>query len=294
MSSPVEIRALRPGEAVKVLPSLNEEFIFQRGRRLPLEKRYPGVFSPENAENCFAAVAENGEILSFAATEARELRKCALKVFFTGCVFTVPAARGTGLAGKVLSFAAETCRARGFAAGYLWTRLNAFYERFGWKTSDRSVLMTLRGVGGGDRKAALPFSGRDADVLARKHEALLIRRAEDYFKIPPPADEPVRLKTAGGGYLCGGIGQTAGYVYELCTENAEELGRLLSSFAGFCGANKAIWINLQPEQQREIALLEEQFPDAEITAPALQMNLIFAEEHRELLDSLNIPYLDRI
>lgn len=293
MSSDIEIRTLRAGEAEKILPRLNEEFIFQRGRRLVLERRFPDLFSAENADNCFAAVSPAGEILSFAATEARTLKDPALKVFFVGCVFTAPEARGRGLAGKVLELAASTCRERGFAAGYLWTRLNGFYARLGWKCSDRSVLVTLKDLVTQGGEDVLPFSEKDAETLATGHPGNLVRRACDYFKVPPPADAPVRLRTAGG-YLCGGVGQSAGYVYELCADRAEALYGLLSAFAARCGAAKEIWINLQPEQAREIELLKTLFPEAEIKVSSLQMDLIFSEEHRALLENLNIPYLDRI
>jgi len=295
MNPDIEIRTLRADEAEKILPQLNEEFIIQRGRRLALERRFPNLFSAANADNCFAAFSPNGEILSFVATEARTLKLPALKIFFVGCVFTVPEARGRSLAGKVLELAVATYRERGFAAGYLWTRLNDFYARLGWKCSDRSVLMTLKDFvpqGGYD---VLPFGEKDAEMLAADHLGNLVRRACDYFKVPPPADVPVRLRMGRGGYLCGGIGQSAGYVYELCSDCADESYGLLSAFsARYCGWGKEIWINLQPEQRREIDLLRGWFPAAEIGNPALQMNLIFAEEHKTLLDGLNIPYLDRI
>ena len=294
MSSGLAIRALRPGEMQKALPLLNEEFIILRGRRLLLQERYRELFAAANSGSCFAAFSENGTILSFAATEGRQLKDPALKIFFVGCVCTALSARGQGLAGKVLTFAAETCRAKGFAAGYLWTRLNKFYERLGWKASDRSILMTLRNVEPGDAQGILTFSEKDAEASAKAYPGLLIRRASDYDKVPPPADVPVRMKTVGGSCLLGGIGQSAGYIYELCAESREDLSALLSAFAARCGDRKEIWINLQPEQQSEIGLLKSCFPDAETSAPSLQMNLIFAEEHRPLLEGLNIPYLDRI
>jgi len=293
MNPEIQIRPLRTGELEKILPSLNDEFIFQRGRKLPLEKRYPDLFSTENVGNCFAAFSRDGEILSFAATEERTLRTPSLKIFFVGCVFTAPAVRGCGLAKKVMESLAETYRKKGFAGGFLWTGLNNFYRSLGWKVCDRTILMILRSVARGGARCPRP-SESDADALAASHGGLLIRRVCDYFKVPPPADVPVRLRTAHGGHLCGGIGQSAGYVYELRADNAEELSELLSPFAAECGGREEIWINLQPEQQGEIALLRSRFPDAEIKHPALQMNLIFSEEHQVLLDGLNIPYLDRI
>ena len=294
MNPEIRIRPLVAGEAEKILPSLNREFIFLRGRKLPLEKRYPDLFSPENAGNCFAAFSSDGEILSFAAAEERSLRNPTLKIFFVGCVFTAPAARGRGLARKVMESLTGAYRERGFAAGYLWTGLNAFYEAFGWQVGDRTILMILRSVGKGKPAENHPLAEKDAEALADEHDGLLIRRPCDYLKVPPPADVPVRLKTGHGGYLCGGIGQSAGYVYELHADDADELSDLLSSFAAKCAPRQEIWINLQPEQQGEIAWLKSRFPDAEIKHPALQMNLIFSEKHRMLLDGLNIPYLDRI
>ena len=294
MNPEIQIRSLVAGEVEKILPLLNREFVFLRGRRLPLEKRYPDLFSPGNAGNCFAAFSNDGEILSFAAAEERTLRNPTLKVFFVGCVFTDPAVRGRGLARKVMESLAETYRKKRFAAGYLWTGLNEFYETFGWRVSDRTTLMILRSVGKGKPNGCLPFTEKDAAVLADEHDGLLIRRPCDYFKVPPPADVPVGLKTARGGYLCGGIGQSAGYVYELHADDADDLLVLLSSFAAKCDPRQEIWINLQPEQQGEIAWLKSHFPDVEIKHPALQMNLIFSEEHQVLLDRLNIPYLDRI
>ena len=294
MNPEIQIRPLRAGEGEKILPSLNKEFIFQRGRKLSLEKRYPDLFSSGNVGNCFAAFSSDGEFLSFAATEERTLRAPSLKIFFVGCVFTAPTVRGRGLARKVMESLAETYRKKGFVGGFLWTGLNNFYRGFGWKVCDRTILMILRLTKKEKSGDCLVFTENDANVLASKHGGLLIRRPCDYFKVPTPADVAIRLKTRQGGSLCGGIGQSTGYVYELHADKEDDLLDLLLDFAIKCAPREEIWINLQPEQQCEIALLKSYFPNAKTNYPALQMNLVFSEKHRTLLDNLNVPYLDRI
>lgn len=48
-------------------------------------------------------------------------------------VYTEPAYRGRGIAGRLLDLVVEDCRSKGISPIYLLTDHTGFYERFGWE-----------------------------------------------------------------------------------------------------------------------------------------------------------------
>jgi|GEM_PF-4095669 len=278
-----------------ILAALNEEFIYRRGRTLPLEVRFPGLFATANRANCFVLSDGNGDGLSFAACELRELNlnRQTLSVFTVGSVFTPQEFRGRGLAGRLMTDVANFYREQGLAGGYLWTGLNAFYEKSGWQTSDSSVVLILREEIPGEKTTVQPMTGLIAGQLAANDCGPLRRHSDgrEYFKVPPPGDTGVSLLSSRGGYLCGGYRASTGYIYEL-RGTAEDLTALLHAFQVQSGVAE-IWVNLLPAMP-EFGVLKSIFSEAEQKKFNLQMNLVLREEYREMLTGFTVPFLDRI
>lgn len=298
------IRHPKSDELAVILTALNEEFIFKRGRELVLEKRFPGIFSEENRENLFALYGDgDGRFLSFVA--AKVLSYKGSKVFFLGSVFTPEAERGHGYAGLLLEQIVEIYRNRNFVAGYLWTGIGSFYEKHGWQTEDRSVVLQVHAHG------LVPFRG-EMEVSSLKPEDVgrLLSWQDPswtgvsgtrYFVVPPPADFGLQLVVRKGaeilGYLCGGYLGTRGYIYEINVKGLEAekmmaFSCLFSEFTRRSGC-ETIWINVS-EDAADLGVLHSIFNGMETKRFNLQMQFILAKDHRRDFENINIPFLDRI
>lgn len=285
-------------ELPDILNALDNEFVYSRMRTLPMRKRFPGLFSNAPGCNCFVLRDSANRWCSFAASEERELGRpphniC--RVFTIGSVFTPAEYRGRGYAATLLQNIAAFYQSQAFAGGYLWTGINQFYEKLGWQTRDKSIVMIVRTPVPATGGRCVIMTRDTAQELARKHLGALRRRADgsDYFKIIPPGDCGICLtsEVAGGGYLCGAYNKKTGYVYEL-HGSPEVLRELLKDFQTKSGADE-LWINLisgQPEHDALSHVLK----NVEIRTFNLQMSLIFSKNEAIDLEELTISFLDRI
>lgn len=137
----MDIRSCRPDELERLIPLLDEEFIFGKGRTISLRLRFRTVFCRNNLHNIL--ICTDGELIASALAmrqfdwrEGDEIFRGAM----IGAVYTHPARRGEGWASRLLGAAAMQLREQSIDFGVLWTGQPSFYARLGWVAADCSVL----------------------------------------------------------------------------------------------------------------------------------------------------------
>jgi predicted N-acetyltransferase YhbS len=221
-------RAATPVDLQRIVPQLDQQFVFGKRRQISLAQRFPAVYGPTNAGNIFVT-EEDSEILSALACKRFELFDegriwC---VAMVGAVYTHPARRGEGLASRLLQRTSEALRESGTDFAVLWTDRPAFYRRLGWMSADCGMLgeteIRYSRVEPGGEVARMPARLGDIprieSIRQHWHACLTPRRAGDYCQLPMPADA-VNLLVWGEGSrdatyaLVGGTGEL-GILYEM-------------------------------------------------------------------------------
>lgn len=221
MVAPVLIRRCLPAELPALIALLDEEFIFSKGRRLSLARRFPALLRPGNCPDILlacrgAAIAACVVVKRFdwIAPESR------WRGAMIGMVYTHPAERGRGLASQLLRAAEQALRADGTAFAVLWTARPSFYQRLGWTASDCGVFGTWSGAGGATTgsttTSCAPAPAGMVDALRlRSAEPHALREPECYLTLPPPAERLQLLASPDGeAYAIYGIRADDAYVYE--------------------------------------------------------------------------------
>lgn len=222
----MDIRSCRPDELERLMPLLDEEFIFGKGRTISLRLRFPTVFCRNNLHNIIIGT-DGGAIVSALAMRQFDWREgdeifCGAMI---GAVYTHPARRGEGLAGNLLAMAAKRMREANTDFGVLWTSQPLFYARHGWVAADCGVL------GEAEPNDLMPESSCDvilapAEASAPQLEsvrrswlnAMTLRHLEDYRQLPIPAEHVDLLWRKNKGmaaYALLGTNGSTGFVYEL-------------------------------------------------------------------------------
>lgn len=222
------LRTATPVDLDRLLPALDEQFVFGKGRRLSLRARFPSMFEAGNADNVFICEGEGAllsalSILPFEWLADGQLWRGAM----IGTVYTDPAHRNAGHASRVLTWTMEKLKERGVDFGVLWTAQPGFYARLGWTSTDCGVLAEIR------TSSSSPSLGNDvttiaagtADVLRIEQirqqwlATRMPRTSRDYRRIPLPADtvdvHAWRLHEPSAGYALIGRAGDIGYVYEM-------------------------------------------------------------------------------
>ena len=146
----LDIRSCRPDELQRLLPLLDEEFIFGKGRTVSLGLRFPALYCHNNLHNIIICT-DGSEIVSALAMhffdwrEGDELFRGAM----IGAVYTHPGRRKEGWASRLLAEAALRLRVAEVDFGVLWTGQQSFYARLGWIAADCSVLGEIEANGHG-------------------------------------------------------------------------------------------------------------------------------------------------
>ena len=144
-----------------------------------------------------------------------------------GAVFTLPSRRGEHLGSCLLE--TVTCGLRDGEMDFavLWTENSGFYSRLGWNAADAGVLgesesqFSILKYSGDieDLPLRLPAIARVEQI--RKHwlSTFVPREAEDYFRLPLPADASqiliVEMGNAQNAYALIGTFRDIGIIYEI-------------------------------------------------------------------------------
>lgn len=222
----MDIRSCRPDELDLLIHLLDEEFVFGKGRTISLRQRFPTVFCRDNLHNII--ICTDGEVIASALAmrqfdwqEGDEIFRGAM----IGAVYTRPAQREEGLAGRLLATAEMRLREGGADFGVLWAVQQSFYARHGWVAADCSVLgeidsALLAPETSGD-VTLLPVeasASRLEDIRQNWLNAMTLRCPEDYRQLPLPAESMKVLWKEDQGKaayaLLGSNGET-GFLYEL-------------------------------------------------------------------------------
>lgn len=225
MNSSARIAA--PADLARLVPALDQEFVFGKGRQISLAQRFPGVYCAENADYIFVNGAS--EIASALVCKKFDLAHdgghwCGAMI---GAVYTRAQNRRAGLAGNLLAFAARTLAERAVDFAVLWTGRPAFYAAQGWQSADNGVLGEDNSAGaGGDIDAevtSVPAHSIDAGRVERirlnSRGGIAARSDADYRRLPLPAEAVELLLWEAGGeraaYALLGSHAETGILYEM-------------------------------------------------------------------------------
>ena len=301
----MEFRHPNEQELKNILVQLNHEFIFSRGRTLPLEKRFPGLYSSSNL-NALFGLFDSGTCLSFVATKPLYIKKegKVVKAFEIGSVFTPPLFRHHGYSGQLLDFVCKQYGMQQFKAGYLWTSLHGHYEQLGWRRNDKYEVIVIRNAKNEkpsniQEMTSVPpiihkMTQDDAVQLAKQSQGAIVRPSDgsSYFTTLPPSDQSIAYINQNQSYLCGGVKNKTGYVLELKAQTAHEVEGLLKYFF-HQEKLEEIWLNCEMRSDLEKYVISS-FKDIEFRRFELQMCLALDKEEKDFYEQLPIPFLDRI
>lgn len=247
----IAIRAATPADLPRLLPLLDEEFVFAKGRDISLAERFPTLFAAAQSPNLLLAVDEAQEITAALAMRRFSWRDGAeiFNAAMIGVVYTRPDRRGQGLASRLLQEAAQRLRQEGVDFAVLWTGQPAFYARLGWQGADCGLLGSIElapsapALPAGVR--ALPLSSAQAQVEALRRSclpALTLRWPDDYRQLPLPAEGIELLWAEEDGqpaYALFGTRGDCALVYELVGQPTN----FPALWQGICAGRRQVWVN---------------------------------------------------
>ncbi len=166
----MDIRGATPDDLERLLPLLDDAFIFGRQRTVSLRHRFPAVFRRDNLENLLLCL-HGKEILSALAIRRFILRENGehWRGAMIGAVYTRPEQRGQGLASRLLETAAQRLRADGADFGVLWTTQPGFYARLGWVAADCGMLGEMPLARTLHKNATFPVGGGLPPSFSGRH-----------------------------------------------------------------------------------------------------------------------------
>lgn len=246
------LRAATLSDLQRVLPKIDSEFIFGKGRSISVAQRFPAVFCPENVGNLLLT-EEHGELLACLACKRFSLLHNNLKRYgvMIGAVYTVPHRRGEKLASRLLDHTVQYFRDVGLDFAVLWTNQPTFYSRLGWHSADGGVLgkfmrpANFAKSGGGIIKTGIST----ADTAQIEHlreqycEYYVPRQRENYLQLPLPA-QSTRLYISQKGassaaFALVGADAESGILYEIIGDEYE----FPSLWAAICSDYRRIIAN---------------------------------------------------
>lgn len=299
----------------KIVRALDQEFIFGKGRKLSLKKRYPGLFERKNYKNLFF-IGQGEEIYSFVAVKTLNVKDAAsgnvLRLFLIGCVYTPSYHRGNGYSSLLLKQVTNRYLESGFDAGLLWTTQHGFYERLGWKVCENGVFVAMKSL-----KKLVTATNRENQALTVKKfrtegqnvverlrrsnttSYLIDRRKTSvnaHYVVPSPAVKTNTFAVAQGnkpnGYCVAGFQGKSAYIYELAGKDENGNLKLISHLAGIKGIQN-IYLNL-PSWQKMPAVCVQLSTEYSITPQRLQMVFVKKQRLLKTIQKVYIPLIDRV
>ena len=223
----VSVDRCRPEQLPRLLTSLDDEFVFAKGREVSLAERFPQVFCQTNLDNIYVASVE-GSIC--AATAIKRfgwiVQGRIWQGAMIGMVYTRPEYRGQGLASLVMRTVQGDLSKAGVDFAVLWTTIPSFYQRLGWFLEDRGIFGEVelpQSPQCNNPIAPRALTDKDIRWLDSVHSKWVservVRSELDYRVVPLPAssvDTFMLDKTDEiQGYALVGRLRKTGYVYEL-------------------------------------------------------------------------------
>lgn len=230
-------------------PLIDRVFVESKGRSRSMKVSFPNLYFADIADNVYIA-CRNGVLLG--ATTVRKFDWWTgggtLKGAMIGLVCTDEAARGLGVASRILEAISCDLEKEGADFGVLWTTIHGFYERLGWKLCD---------VGGGGR---LELSGptrcsavqpvalgeqvyRSLEAIRERFAPERVIRASIDYRVVPPSVNHVELYQSGDCYALVGNRGLSAYLYEMVGDPTGFM-RLIMSVAS---RYEEVYVNENPQ-----------------------------------------------
>jgi len=228
-----------------LLPLLDQEFVFGKGRQLSLRQRFPATLGKQHRQNILLARV-GGTIASALATKPftwvtpqRRWRAAMI-----GMVYTRPELRGGGTASALMQATQAKLALEGFDFAVLWTAQSDFYARLGWLGIDCGMLGNLRTTSSYATQSAMPPGAADIawiEALRPQYAPERAERTEETYATLLPHAERLELLRGDAAYAIVGSDAGRGYLYEMLGETAE-LPALLARLAA---RYRTLYLNLQ-------------------------------------------------
>ena len=287
------ISSCRGGDFGTLLPLLDQEFIYGKGRKLSLGQRFPDVLDGRHPANILIARVDGGIASALATktfswiTSGRSWRAAMI-----GMVYTRPAMRGSGTGSALLRATQTKLSREGLDFAVLWTARPDFYARQGWSGIDCGMLGRMRAAAPDTHAAALPAPGSDfnwIEALRERHAPVRAARTElTYASLYPPA-ERLELLRGDSAYAIVGSSEGHAYLYEILGEEAE----LPALWARLAERYSDLYLNLQRGTAAERFLSAQAGISWQEQRLAMWLPLSAAARNAPYADWY-IPFLDRI
>lgn len=276
-----------------LLPLLDQEFIFGKGRQLSLQQRFPATLDRRHPQNIqLARVA--GTIASALITKPvnwvtpeRNWRAAMI-----GMVYTRPELRGRGTASALMRATQAKLAQEGFNFAVLWTAQPDFYARLGWSAIDCGTLGSVHAASPDATKSAMPPGAADIAWIEALRPQYALERAErtgkTYATLLPHAQR-VELLRGDAAYAILGSDDSHGYLYEMLGDLAE----LPSLWTRLATRYRTLYLNLRPDTPAQRFLSTQ--PGITWQPQRLAMWLPFSAAARDArFADWYVPFLDRI
>lgn len=295
----VDIRTCQPVDLERLIPLLDEEFIFGKGRTLSLRQRFPSVYCHNNLHNII--ICTDGEVITSSLAMRHFDWRDGEEVFrgaMIGAVYTHPMRRGEGFASRLLASATIRLREMGVDFGALWTGQQSFYARLGWVAVDCGVFGKIelnQSMSEPADEVVISTSEQSATRAEGIRQLWLnnmtLRHPEDYRQLPLPAEnvEVLWQKNGMAAYALLGINGEAGYLYELAGESA----CFPALWDGVCQDRQRVYINDRADSPSYRWLSEHTKVNWEYQNQAMWLPLS-KRVSMSRLEQWHIPYFDRI
>lgn len=308
----IVIKKTAPLEVEKLIPLLNEEFVYSKQRKLPIEERFPELFSENNLENLYGLYSD-GALASFVAVKPVDIydHGKTYKAFFVGAVFTDHRFRGQGYSSQLMEHVQNQYAAAGADFGVLWTGINGFYKKLGWITADKGVFVTCRTL-----KETLPpvspgtvRNMADSDIASvdafriSQRDSYVIRGCQGgysgYRTVYSPGESLLRLVKLRNekisGYLLGSLNEGNCIIYEVVAVNdeVEVVFDLLSYIYEIHGNEIAVRIN-HAENDLLAYQIHNHYQSVDIKKTEIQMYYSCNEAKSSAAKEIYISFSDRI
>lgn len=208
-----------------LLPLLDQEFIFDRGRRFSLQQRFPGALDRRHPQNIqLASIA--GTIASALVTKPVTwvTPERSWRAALIGMVYTRPELRGRGTASALMRATQAKLAQEGFEFSVLWAAQPDFYAKLGWLGIDCGTLGSAHAASPDAAQSAMPPGAADIawiEALRPQYASERAERAENTYATLLPHANRLELLRGDAAYAIVGRDNGHGYLYEMLGDAAE-------------------------------------------------------------------------
>lgn len=213
----------------QVLPLLEEEFYRAKKKSGSIKERIPEVGDAAGRFTLWGCRVDEQWISAILEKSVEvDIRGQRSLVSLVGFVWVDAAYRGQSRAADILLAIEENALAEGKSAMVLWTTMDGFYERYGWRCLGEDVLTICPGTGRASDPRVLGenISEFDIEAVENLRGSLLngrpIRNHQDYQVCPPPAEQIkiIWLDKTYSSYVIFGLSKRYLVLYELAGQES--------------------------------------------------------------------------